>query len=538
LKGPAFDDAGAVTPEFQAYLESRIGKEAGMRLSELSRIRPGSPGQAALSPQALKELRTEVREAAQRAEAPPHPEMPRTAEAAWLRRLHGSLTEDMDRFARQSGGPAPKFQTETAAGEYVGPNSTRIGDMPPSDMTIYVRPEHLNRLTGSPMPPDMKGSLPATRQYKIDGNSIVMHRNEAGGGPDAATRIPFSGKPEVGLRPVQLWSDGSRVHYGAPITSRDKAPGEVAADLMRGVDSAYAKHLTEIRQPLGKLFGQKVEPLQAMDRLVTAAQEGNLTVLRPYMRVMKEKGDPNLASGAIIAHLTKNAEDLQTFVKGYQSLNPAAKKVLFSGPGGAERMKTLDQLSAVSERLAPFEAAIKSGGGVNFANRTNLAIGASAVVHFVPAMMMGAGAAATARFLSSPRYVQWMIRTSNIRGQHAVDMAFGRLGGLIQSDTSLPDDMKSALRGSIISRANAAPANEVPQQDDPENNESSPVTDVFGEMGQMIGKAATAAGVDTEKSPPQDVINAAWKASPSDEMANAIEVMVKRYKLKAPWEIE
>tara|TARA_R110000868_G_scaffold307230_1_gene568664 strand:+ start:1465 stop:4965 length:3501 start_codon:yes stop_codon:yes gene_type:complete len=446
LKGKAFDDNGVVTPEFEKYLKDRLGGEIGHRISELTRTRPGHD---ALTPRGLKELRTEIRSAAERAEHPNYPEMPRTAEAAALRRLHGALTEDMSRFAKDSGGPAPRFNTETMPGEHVGPNSTKFGDMPPSDVTVYVKPEHLDRLTSFKMPPnDMKGALPATRSYQIEGNSIALRRNDTGE-IDKATRVPFSSRPEVGLRPVQMWTDSNGVHYGSPITSRSQSPGEHGAAIMSAVDRAHGKHIEELREPLRKIFGDKIEPIKAMDRLLAAVNDGDLHTLRPFMRVLNEKAIPMKGVGAILTHATGGARTMGDFVKGYRGLSKEALDVMMVSPEAKSLRGQLDTLARLGETMTPYAKSIDRAkqGGVRVEHLP--AVGAIAMGHALPLIAFYGGAAATSRFLASPRYVRWLTEAARVRSPALMEQHVAKLAFMTGRDTETGSDIRKAARAML-----------------------------------------------------------------------------------------
>lgn len=236
------------------------------------------------------------------------------------------------------------------------------------------------------------------------------------------------------------------------------AGGERISGMVRNVDEEYRKFVTELRAPLVKLFGDKVEPMAAMGRVAKAAEEGNLHVLRPYMRVMTEKSDPQKGAAAVIAHMTNNAPDLQSFIKGYQSLHPDAKSVLFAGDKGQAMRRSFDRLATVAERLAPFEKAAK-GGSIDLTNRANWAVGMTAMANFFPALMMSAGAAATARFMASPRYVEWMARTSSSRTPKQIDVAYGQLASILGKDTTLDRDTKQKIMGAVSEMAGTKEAN-------------------------------------------------------------------------------
>jgi len=553
LKGKPFDETGAIAPEFEKYLKDRLGNEIGHRIAELSRTRPGHD---ALTPRGLKELRSEIRAAAERAERPPYPEMPRTAEAAALRRLHGALTEDMSTFAKSSGGPAPRFTTETMAGEYVGPQSTKIGNLPPSDRTVYLKPEHMDRLTGSQMPPDTKGRLPATRSYEIDGKAIALKRNDVGE-VDRATRVPFSDKPEVGLRPMQTWTEGhgvGRVHYGSPITTRAQSPGEHGAAIMSAVDRAYAKHLEEIRAPLGKLFGEKTEPIKAMDMLLKAAEVGDLYKLRPFMRVMNEKANPTKAAAAIVTHATNGAKTMREFSEGLGKISKESRDVLMASPEGKSLRAGLEKLEVLAKKMAPYEKAIQKAGESGLKVR-DVPLGMMMFYHFVPTVTAYAGAAGVSRFMASPRFVKWLTDAAPLRSPGQINTHVDRLGFLIEASSratgrsmwrdseeskKVREGVKVAAKATIdrvafIGKANAADSGEQPADDSRMDTGPAPKTG-FDELTERISKAAVSKGLSLEGTHPQDVINSAWDASPTDAMASDIEFIAKKYRLQLPWE--
>lgn len=240
---------------------------------------------------------------------------------------------------------------------------------------------------------------------------------------------------------------------------RETGPkGDRLVDMTRNVDAEYAKFVTELRQPLVKLFGEKVQPIDALNKLGKAAEDGNLQVLRPYMRVMTEKSDPLKGALTIIAHKTNGAQTLQDFVSGYRSLHPEAKNVLFASEKGQAARRSLDRLANVAERLAPFEKATK-GGAVDLTNRANLTVGITAMAHFFPAMVMSAGAIGAARFMASPRYAEWMVRTARARTPRQIEIAYGQLATMLGNDPEMSGDMKDRIKSAVGEVVGAKPAN-------------------------------------------------------------------------------
>lgn len=320
---------------------------------------------------------------------------------------------------------------------------------------------------------------------------------------------------------------------------RDTGPqGEHLVAVTKGIDQAYAAHLKDMRKPLSKLFGDNVTPVQAMDKLAKAATDGDLSLLRPFVRTMAEKDNPSKGVGAIIAHMTNNAASLQDFVKGYKSIHPDALPVLFQGEAGKSARKSLDQLADIAGRLAPFEKAVKSTGGVDLTNRANIYIGLSAVAHFVPALMASAGAVGAAKFMSSPKYVSWMTRVSRARTPAQLDLEYGRIAHILERDTTLGDAVKEHVLQSIKTASENRRKEPLPgmmKLGGPQETQGGKSKQGQPNYLDIIANAAQKRGIDPSSADPQAVIDAAWEANPSDAMADAIEMIATKYRLKTPW---
>lgn len=324
-----------------------------------------------------------------------------------------------------------------------------------------------------------------------------------------AERPPYPGTPRTESAALLKRLEGAlKEDYYQFI--RDTGPqGQRLVDMSRNVDSEYAKHITEMRKPLAKVFGDKVEPLQAMNYLAKAAEDGNLTILRPYMRVMAEKADPQKGAATLLAHMTSNAASLQDFVKGYQSINPAAKAVIFAGDKGQAMQRSLERLVRVSERLAPFEKALK-GGAVDLTNRANITVGLTALAHVFPAMMMSAGAIATTRFMASPRYAEWLVRTAQARTPKQLDLAYGQLATMLGRDSSLEKDTRQKIMGVVAELAGSKDANAIYIGENAKGIDKAELS---------MAKAATAAG-----QPEKDVWSEhGWKQQPDGKWRGEID---------------
>lgn len=185
--------------------------------------------------------------------------------------------------------------------------------------------------------------------------------------------------------------------------------GERSSQMMSAVDREYGATLIDsLRKPLTKLYGDKVTPIQAMDRLSKAAEAGDTRTLSAYMRVMSEKDDPLRAAASIIAHNTNGAATLKDYMKGYGALPNESKTVLFRGEQGRALRVSLDRLETLMGKMEPFQKAITSGGGIDLTNKTNLASAAAALTHPYLAIVGAGGTALAARFMSSPRYTAWL----------------------------------------------------------------------------------------------------------------------------------
>ena len=165
--------------------------------------------------------------------------------------------------------------------------------------------------------------------------------------------------------------------------------GVRAAAMTRDMRHAYAtEYLQELRRPLSKLFGSQdkpVDPIAAMDRLSAAARDGNLTLLRPFMRVLREKGsqtDPERAVAALIQHMTGNVGSLSEFVKGFGQISQESRSVLFQGSRGVALRRELERFERIFPRLQRYENAVNQGGGLDLTSRGNMLLGAWAVANW------------------------------------------------------------------------------------------------------------------------------------------------------------
>ncbi len=134
--------------------------------------------------------------------------------------------------AQNDVGPASTtFTTEKGSTYQVQPDGTTIrnkaardepghegdfGPQPQSDRTIYVAPEDANKLGEFQA---QGGSGKRAIAFTSDGRAAVKYLDGKDAGKfERRTAVDFLDQPKVGHIPVELWNDGSRVHFGNEIT--------------------------------------------------------------------------------------------------------------------------------------------------------------------------------------------------------------------------------------------------------------------------------------------------------------------------------
>lgn len=242
------------------------------------------------------------------------------------------------------------------------------------------------------------------------------------------------------------------------------AQGQRSSNMMRGVDSEYARVSDELRRPLARIFGEKVTPVDAMGKLATAAEKGDRQTLGAFMRVMAEKDNPTRAAASIVSHMMGETGGIEAFLKGYGKIPPSSRDVMFIGEEGRGLRASYDRLETLMRQMRPYQSAVTNGGGIDFTRRVNLALGAAAVAHPVNAMMLAGGGALLSRFMTSPRYVNWLTTAGreSARGWNvpAAQAHLARLAAIASND---PDHARgkailSATADMVLpSKAKAAP---------------------------------------------------------------------------------
>lgn len=246
---------------------------------------------------------------------------------------------------------------------------------------------------------------------------------------------------------------------------RNMAPGGRDATAMRhAIDEDYAAQIDELKKPLGQLFKEGVGPVQALDKLSASARSGDLVLLKAYMRVVSEKGDPIKGAAAIVSHMSRSAKDLGSFLKALGEIPPEARAVMFQGEQGKAYLAELERLERVGNRLAPFERIARDRGTdlsqlARATKPSSLMAAAGLYFNFWPTMMATVGASGLARFMASPRYVRWLSelpnRTKDGINSKAAMQHLARLSGITASDTGSGGAIFDAL-GSMFLPAPAS----------------------------------------------------------------------------------
>lgn len=235
--------------------------------------------------------------------------------------------------------------------------------------------------------------------------------------------------------------------------------GRRASGMIKAVDEAYRAHIEELRKPLSKIYGDKVQPIEAMDRLTKAAERGDLQSLRAFMRVMTEKADPVRAATSIIVHATDGAQSLQSFIKGFQSIPKDSRNVLFGTPEGKQLRAELETLERVGLRLAPYADSARSGGGVDLTRKSNILLAVGAMSHMWATMGTAIGAAGVSKFMASPRYLRWLTSTPKVMtgGLSSKEAAqhVARLQAITASDPQFGSDILKAARETFLPNSRA-----------------------------------------------------------------------------------
>lgn len=219
--------------------------------------------------------------------------------------------------------------------------------------------------------------------------------------------------------------------------------GARSAQRIRDLDNAYRQHLDETVRPLKRIFGDKVGPVEALDRLVKAARSGDTSTLGAFMRVMSQKDDPIRGTNAVLWHMTNGGRDLRTFIDSYREMPTPTRNMLFAGERGRALEAQLDRYVAVSQRLEQFISVANQRNVVDPTRLTHVMTLAGAIMHWPTVLGAVAGNAVAARMMTSPRYLRWLIEMPQASRGGFETAAFKRhlaiMGAIVGGDKDLGD---------------------------------------------------------------------------------------------------
>jgi hypothetical protein len=382
------------------------------------------------------------------------------ADAAMLRRLYGALTDDLYAATARQGMP-PYAKTADGKSYDIAQHgaATPRGEKTP-DAVYYVKPEHA-KLLNSKHRPDGSSEMGfhpmRTVRMATDPNgnkTLAVFRGEGQGQIDGSTKVPFRTKPEQGLVPIEIHDGGMRAKLGAPINEIGVSPGERAANMMRNVDKQYEEMVTTLRKPLQRLYGDNTNPLEAMNKLGLAAQNGDLKTLRAFMRVMTEKDDPVRGVAAIVSHVTKGSTEFKALADGLRTLPPETRSALATTPAVRQWMGQLQNIERVVGRLEKYQAAVTKGGDLALNVRTNQGAVIAALADLPTTIAFSAGASVAARFLASPAYLNRLTRvleSSMTRNPEAMRSSLKRLSATAAADGEIGQQVLTAISSTLSS---------------------------------------------------------------------------------------
>jgi hypothetical protein len=295
-----------------------------------------------------------------------------------------------------------------------------------------------------------------------------------------AERPPFPGtprrEPAAALRRLEGALNDDLYRF-----MREAGPeGEVAAGMTRDIRQAYAQHLEGVRQPLSRLFGSREKPVDTMEaanQLAGALRDGDMTIIRSFMQVLREKGREGEAGRAVATMLQHMSGfdgqrgRLTDFLTTMRSLRPEVRRALASTPETAALMGQLGRLERVLPRLAEFEQRLPAQGedmtrqvARMMANGGNWAhLGLWTLSNLPTALLAAGGTHALARFMGSPRYVSWLTRAEGVRSPSQLQQHIRQLAIIAGNDKEAGEAIMAAIGAAAGTPARAAP----PRPSDP-----------------------------------------------------------------------
>jgi hypothetical protein len=187
-----------------------------------------------------------------------------------------------------------------------------------------------------------------------------------------------------------------------------------ASNTMSLIDRQYANHQEAVVGPLlAKVFGPNITGETAMRNLVAAAEGRDTRLLRAFYTAARREGRSEAATATVLSHLSRDG--ITGFAEGVRRLPPESRAVMFGGQS-SPLGQSVDKFVRVIDRLQPYLAAREaSKAGIDMSRVPNMLAMASPLAGFQTFFAAIGGQVGIARFMSSPRYVDWLTRAVQIR---------------------------------------------------------------------------------------------------------------------------
>lgn len=230
---------------------------------------------------------------------------------------------------------------------------------------------------------------------------------------------------------------------------KEAPDGLIAARQYAQVDEAYRQYLTEIRRPLRVVFGEKITPEQAIQRLVkaTTKDEGDINLLRQFLRIADDRGERQVAVNAILSHMSQDG--VSKFMKALVGMSGTAQRELFSGVM-APLGKQLQAILAAENRMRRFQN--RQQPGLDSLARQGAVAGVLGYISTPAVVTAALGSEVAARVLASQAFKKWLLALPRVRSKtvpHRTRHAL-RLHAILLEQGGVND----AVAGSILEEVN------------------------------------------------------------------------------------
>lgn len=178
------------------------------------------------------------------------------------------------------------------------------GPMPRSQRTVYVDADKVNQLGEFQSEGDAK-ALVVDEKTKHVGIKYLNGKDT--GKVEKRTVTPFHTEPAIGRIPVELWRDGTRVHFGNEIVDVGEGPSDAITALLRGKVSD--DDLADVRALIER--AQEGEPADLLDRIKELREDDTISADEAkQLRQMGRKSARPVGERVAEESLSEPLEDL------------------------------------------------------------------------------------------------------------------------------------------------------------------------------------------------------------------------------------